>query len=89
MRVRLLRPQTAVSSDVIYMGGATARNSETSETYKAVAGESTGSVSLFSMKIQNQTSADAYVFLQVPREVSSVDIYIPNTQAFQNVPIAN
>lgn len=88
VRVRLLRPQTAIGSDAIYMGGTTARNVETSETYKAVDGESTGSVSLYSMKIQNQTSADAYVFLQVPREVSSVDIYIPSTQAFQNVPIA-
>lgn len=89
VRVRLLRPQATVGTDAIYMGGTTARNVETSETYEAVAGESTGSVSLFSMRIQNQASADAYVFLQVPREVSSVDIYVPSTQAFQNVPIAN
>lgn len=89
VRVRLLRPQAAVGSDAIYMGGATARNPETSETYQAVNGESTGSVSLFSMRLENQSSADAYVWLQIPREVSNVDIYLPNTQAFQNVPITN
>lgn len=89
VRVRVLRPQATVGNDAIYMGGATARNPETSETYKAVNGESTGSVSLYSMRLENQSSADAYVWLQIPREVSNVDIYIPNTQAFQNVPIAN
>lgn len=89
VRVRVLRPQAAIGSDAIYMGGTTARNLETSETYKAVNGESTGSVSLFSMRLENQSSADAYVWLQIPREVNNVDIYIPNTQAFQNVPITN
>lgn len=89
VRVRLLRPQAAVDSDAIYMGGATARNPETSETYQAVNGESTGSVSLYSMRLENQSSADAYVWLQIPREVSNVDIYLPNTQAFANVPITN
>ncbi|KJH72016.1 hypothetical protein UH38_09335 [Aliterella atlantica CENA595] len=89
MRVRVLRPQVTTYSDSIYLEGTTARNLQTTATYKAVSGESTGSVSLFSMKTQNQTSADAYVWLQIPKEVSNVDIYIPNTQAFQNVPIAN
>lgn len=89
VRVRLLRPQATVGSDAIYIGGATARNPETSETYQAVNGESTGSVSLYSMRLENQSSADAYVWLQIPREVSNVDIYLPNTQAFTNVPIAN
>ncbi len=89
VRVRLLRPQEAVGSDAMYIGGATARNPETSETYQAVDDKSTGTVSLYSMKIANQSSADAYVWLQIPKEVSNVDIYIPNTQAFQNVPIAN
>lgn len=88
-RIRLLQPAKAVGSDAIYMGGTTARNPQTSETYAAVNGESTGSVSLFSMRLENQTSADAYVWLQVPEGVNTINIYIPSTQAFQNVPISN
>lgn len=90
VRVRLLRPQAPFNgSEAIYLGQTTARNPETSETYETVPNKSTGSVSLYSMKAANQSSADAYVWLQIPREVSNVDIYLPNTQAFQNVPIAN
>ncbi len=89
VRIRLLQPAKVVGSDAIYMGGTTARNPQTSETYEAVNGESTGSVSLFRMRLENQTSADAYVWLQVPEGVNTIDIYIPNTQAFQNVPISN
>lgn len=89
VRLRALRPDKAVGSDSIYMGGTTARNPETSETYKDVNGESTGSVSLFQMRLQNQSSADAYVWLRVPEGVNIIDIYMPNTQAFKNVPIAS
>lgn len=89
VRVRVLRPQATVGSDAIYIGGTTARNPQTSETYQAVNGESTGSVSLFSMRLQNQTSADAYVWLQVPEGVNTIDIYVPNTEAFTNVPISS
>lgn len=89
IRIRALRPDKAVGSDAIYMGGTTARNPLTSETYEAVQGESTDSVSLFSMRLNKQTSADAYVWLQVPEGVNTLDIYLPNTQAFQNVPISS
>jgi hypothetical protein len=89
VRIRLLRPDKAVGSDSIYMGGTTARNPQTSETYEAVSGESTDSVSLFMMRLQKQTSADAYVWLRVPEGVNTIDIYMPNTQAFTNVPISN
>lgn len=89
MRIRAPRPQVATGSDAIYLGSTTARNPQTSETYEAVAGESTGTVSLFSMRQENQPSVDAYVWLQVPQEVGVIDIYIPNTEAFTNVPISN
>ncbi len=89
MRVRVLRPQAATGSDAIYVGGTTARNPQTSETYEAVKGESTGSVSLFSMRLENQTSADAYVWLRVPEGVNILNIYVPDTQVFQNVPISS
>lgn len=88
IRIRLLNPDKAVGSDVISMDDTTARNPQTSETYKAVTGENTGSVSLFMMRIQNKASADAYTWLRVPTGVNTIDIYVPNTQAFTSVPIS-
>lgn len=88
MRIRRVEPDRVYGSDAIYIGGTTARNPETSETYKAASFDrSTGSVSLFSMR--PGSSADAYVWLRVPEETNSIDIYVPDTQAFKNVPIAN
>lgn len=88
MRIRRIEPDRVYGSDAIYIGGTTARNPETSETHK-VAGfdRSTGSVSLFSMR--PGASADAYVWLRVPEGTNTIDIYVPDTQAFKNVPIAN
>lgn len=89
VRVRFLRPEKAVGSDAIDMGGTTARNPSTSETYAAVNGESTGSVSLFLMgRMNKQASADAYVWLRIPEGVNTVDIYVPDTEAFKDVPIS-
>ena len=88
MRIRRLEPDRVYGSDAIYVGGTTARNPETSETYKATSFDrSTGSVSLFSMR--PGSSADAYVWLRVPEGTNNIDIYVPDTQAFKNVPIAN
>jgi len=88
MRIRPFDPDIAYGSDVIYVGGTTARNPETSETYdQAGFDRSTGSVSLSSMR--TGASADAYVWLRVPEGVSTIDIYVPDTQAFKNVPISN
>ena len=51
MRIRRIEPDRVYGSNAIYVGGTTARNPETSETYKAVSFDrSTGSVSLFSMR---------------------------------------
>lgn len=88
MRIRRVEPDRVVGSDAIYIGGTTARNPETSETYKAASlDRSTGSVSLFSMR--PGASADAYVWLRVPEGVNNIDIYVPDTQAFKSVPITN
>lgn len=89
MRIRRVEPDRVFGGDAIYVGGTTARNPETSETYKAVKliERSTGSVSLFSMRAG--ASADAYVWLRVPEGTNTIDIYVPDTQAFKNVPIAN
>jgi hypothetical protein len=88
MRIRRLKPDRVYGSDSIFVGGTTARNPETSETYKAASFDrSTGSVSLFSMR--TGSSADAYIWLRVPEEVNTLDIFVPDTAAFKNVPIAN
>lgn len=72
IRIRLLTPDKAVGSDAINMGGTTARNPITSETYEAVSGQSTDSVSLFLIRLNKQTSADAYVWLQVPDGIKAL-----------------
>ncbi len=70
------------------VSATTARNPETSETYKAVSFDrSTGGVSLFLMRAGS--SADAYVWLRVPEGVNTIDIFIPDTAAFKNIPISN
>lgn len=87
MRIRRVEPDRVYGSDAISIGGTTARNPDTSETYKAVSYDrSTGSVSLFLMR--PGASADAYVWLRVPEGVNTLDIFVPDTAAFKNVPIS-
>ncbi|HCF29976.1 MAG TPA: hypothetical protein DEV81_22870, partial [Cyanobacteria bacterium UBA11049] len=78
-RIRRMTTENPSGSDMINVGTTTARNPDTSETYKAVDStkRSTGVVSLFS--IRPRSSVDAYVWLRVPEGVNSLDIYIPET----------
>jgi hypothetical protein len=88
MRVRRAAADGVAPTDSISVAGTTARNPDTSETYKGVAFDrSTGSVPLF--QLRPNSSADAYVWLRVPDGVNSLDIFVPDTAAFQNVPISN
>lgn len=88
MRVRRLADDV-VGSNMVVVGETSARNPDTSETYKAVdfLKRSSGTVSLFTMR--RGASADAYVWPRVPEGVNTIDIFIPETAAFKNVPIAN
>jgi len=87
MRIRRLATDGVVGSDIISISSTTARNPDTSETYKGVAlDRSTGSVSLF--QVRPQASADAYIWLRVPDGVNNLDIFVPDTAAFKNVPIS-
>ncbi|MBD2507483.1 hypothetical protein H6G91_09400 [Nostoc muscorum FACHB-395] len=87
MRIRRLATDGVVG-DIISVASTTARNVETSITYKGVAlNRSTGSVSLF--QVRPQASADAYIWLRVPDGVNNLDIFVPDTAAFKNVPISN
>ncbi|MBD2677197.1 MULTISPECIES: hypothetical protein [Nostoc] len=88
MRIRRLATDGVVGSDIISVSSTTARNPDTSETYKGVAlDRSTGSVSLF--QVRPQASADAYIWLRVPDGVNNLDIFVPDTAAFKNVPISS
>ena len=88
MRIRRLATDGVVGGDIISVASTTARNPETSVTYKGVAlNRSTGSVSLF--QVRPQASADAYIWLRVPDGVNNLDIFVPDTAAFKNVPISN
>lgn len=88
MRIRRLATDGVVGSDIISVASTTARNPDTSVTYKGVAlNRSTGSVSLF--QVRPQASADAYTWLRVPDGINNLDIFLPDTAAFKNVPISN
>ncbi len=71
------------------IGNTTARNPQTTETFKPVdpAAHSTGTISL--SNIRNNASVDAYVWLRVPVGVKTLNIYVPQTGAFNNVPISD
>ncbi|MEH2288934.1 hypothetical protein [Nostoc sp.] len=87
MRIRRLATDGIVGSDIISVASTTARNPDTSVTYKGVAlNRSTGSVSLF--PVRPQASADAYIWLRVPDGINNLDIFVPDTAAFKNVPIS-
>lgn len=89
MRIRRVAGDNlAQATDAITVSNTTARNPDTSETYKGVnANRSTGAVSLF--QLRPNSSADAYVWLRVPDGINNLDIFVPDTAAFKNVPIAN
>jgi len=88
MRIRRLAADRVSPAELIGVSNTTARNPETSETYKPISFDrSTGSVSLFSLR--PNASADAYVWLRIPQDVNTLDIFVPDTAAFKNVPISN
>ena len=93
-RVRLLDPDKASATDQIFMNQTKARNSQTSEVYEANREGSSSSANLFLMRPapnrpDEQNSADVSVQLEIPSGVTAIDLYIPETEAFTNVPIAS
>ncbi|WP_193198494.1 hypothetical protein [Nostoc sp. MG11] len=88
MRIRRKAADRVGGGDIILIASTTARNPETSETYKGVATDrSTGSVALYPLR--PNASADAYIWVRVPDGVKNLDIFVPDTAAFKNVPISN
>ncbi|ARV60503.1 hypothetical protein BZZ01_19380 [Nostocales cyanobacterium HT-58-2] len=88
MRIRRLATDGISPEQSVAIFNTTARNPDTSETYKGVdIKRSTGSVGLFSLR--PKASADAYVWLRIPDGVDKVDVFVPDTAAFSQVPISN
>ncbi|MDF0554862.1 hypothetical protein [Kamptonema sp. UHCC 0994] len=87
MRIRRLTEDRGFVES-LSVSSTTARDRKTSQVYKSLGGEqSTGNV--FLGEIATGASADAYVWLRVPEGVNAIDIYVPQTKAFQNVAIAD
>jgi hypothetical protein len=87
---RLASDEESIGSDkfTLFADQTTARNPDTSETYKSPNSQhSTGLIGLY--RIKKGASVDAYVWLKVPEGTNTLDIYVPETQVFKNVPITN
>lgn len=88
MRIRRLAADGVNPAESVGISNTTARNPDTSETYKGVNSDrSTGNVSLSSLR--PKASADAYVWLRIPEGVNSLEVFVPDTAAFKNVPVSN
>jgi hypothetical protein len=87
-RLTTVRDEDLNGLKILSPDDTTARNPETSETHKVISNEkATNYISL--RKIPKGSSVDAYVWLKIPESTQKIDIYIENTQRFENVPIAN
>ncbi len=88
MRIRRQAADGVGDGDIISVTNTTARNPDTSETYKGISvNRSTGSVSL--AQLRPKASADAYIWIRVPVGVDKLDIFVPDTAAFKSVPISS
>jgi hypothetical protein len=84
---RVAEKNPGPTSLITYVG-TTARNPDTSETYETY-GDRKQSGSTLLMLVKKDIPEDGYVWLRVPEGVNTLDIYIPKTQVFKNVPITN
>jgi hypothetical protein len=88
IRIRRQATDGVDDTDTISVSSTTARNPDTSETYKGISvNRSTGNVSL--SQLRPNASADAYVWIRVPDGVNTLDLFVPDTGAFKNVPISS
>jgi hypothetical protein len=87
-RVRRLAPDNP--NGYIRSSEIKAMNPETNEVYKVMSESSNSSISgtVFLSDMNRGGSADAHAWLSVPEGVNTLDIYVPKTQTFKNVPIS-
>lgn len=69
--------------------GTVARNPDTSEAHGVHGDPKTRSPATVLNSVEKEIPQDGYVWLKIPEGVNTLDIYIPKTQVFKNVPIAN
>ena len=99
VQFRVRRMGRAGTTSVITPVNTTARNPDTGETYDSyrTAGikadkepsEDRATSGILLVTVEEGASVDGYVWLKVPKGVNTVDIYIPETQPFRNVPISS
>ncbi|HCF27764.1 MAG TPA: hypothetical protein DEV81_11335 [Cyanobacteria bacterium UBA11049] len=88
-RLRAIRADKGTYEDNIYLPNTTASDPNTGATYKPIKGQGTDNIPpLKSMYNDKLPSVDGYIWLQIPEEVNTVDIQLPNTGVFKNVPIS-
>ena len=66
---------------------AKGRNPETNEDYRTIIGKSTSNTLINSLS--EKAWANAYFWLEVPESVQALDLVIPKTAIFKDVPISN
>lgn len=82
-----VHPLSETGGPMFWPRDTKARNSETGETYEAVTTE-TATSNFFIPRASVGALVDAHVWLRVPENVNTVDIFVPNTGVFEGVPIS-
>ena len=85
LRVRRISPKA--KGNLIDFRSIKGRNPQTNEVYKTVYKRTTSPTSI--NNVPETAWADAYFWLQVPEDINTLDIVIPETAIFNNVPISN
>lgn len=85
VRLRFRRlAENAAKNETFDLSDTQARHSETNEVYKQII-NSTGLITLQTLPLN--ASAEGYFWLEIPERTTTIDIVIPKTEMFRNVPI--
>lgn len=87
MRISRLE-EKVLDTNIIKVSETTASNSVSEQSYKAVNSLENIPIPVALKDIPQNSSVDTYVWLKIPKGVHAIDIFVPETGAFKNVPIA-
>lgn len=76
--------ENATKNETFDLSDTQTRHSETNEVYKQII-NSTGLITLQTLPLN--ASAEGYFWLEIPERTTTIDIVIPKTEMFRNVPI--
>ena len=85
MKIRRIVPKGTV--DALNLSQSKGRNPETSQVYRTINNKSTSLT--YINDLPEDSWGNAYFWLKVPEEVDLIDIVIPETAIFENVPISS